>query len=203
MAHDLIPFSDQAQEELQQKLTKTRMFPNASVFIDSYNSGLLNTSTGIIQELAETVDKAFRNVNLVNRRFIVRSQEEVAFDSAIEMLTDWKLLSALKRLSITLLEEGYTPDTLLVFTKDKPGVLHLETFSEDMENPLELYWQKEKLFNSINELTNNMFLRPVLKSYDNAKDAIYLELENVIDINDSFILDIEKLILENTFNSNQ
>lgn len=201
MAYNLIPFSEQAQEALQQKLTKTRMFPNASVFIDSYNSGLLNTSTGIIQELAETVDKAYRNVNLINKRFIVRSQEEVAFDSAIEMLTDWKLLSALKRLSITLLDEGYTPDTLLVFTKDKPGVLHLETLSDDEENPLELYWQKEKLFNSINDLVNNMFLKPVLKSYDNAKDAIYLELENVIDIDDTFILDIEKLILENTFNN--
>jgi len=112
------------------------------------------------------------------------------------------LISTLKRVSIQLLEENYANNTKLIFLEEKPGYLMLEYPQEDGTIELKEYWIKDKLFSSQKDLIRNYFLKNSLHDYEGTENPNdkYINIEAVIDVDDSFISEIEELVLSNTLN---
>jgi len=146
------------------------------------------------------IDDTYKNVRLINRKFVIRSGSEVSFDNTILLLENWKLISTLKRVSIQLLEENYANYTKLIFLEEKPGHLMLEYPQEDGTIELKEYWIKDKLFSSQKDLIRNYFLKSSLYDYEGTENPNdkYINIEAVIDVDDSFISEIEQLVLSNT-----
>lgn len=195
----LIPINDELLNALLENLKKSKMMSDPDQFIALYNSGFLNPNFEVVKDLAEQISNTFKNVKLHNRKLVVRTESEVAFDNVILLLENWKTISALKRVAIEILEENYPADTKMVFLDSKPGILQLEVFDEYGEvSDLKEYWIKDKLFSSQKDLVRNLFLAKVLNNYGENPNDKYIFIENVIDVDDSFILDIEKTVLSNT-----
>ena len=199
MNNTLIPVSDEAVAHLNEVLS-TNHFPNVEQFINMYNVGMLRPDFEIVKYIANLIDDTYKNVRLINRKFVIRSGSEVSFDNTILLLENWKLISTLKRVSIQLLEENYANYTKLIFLEEKPGYLMLEYPQEDGTIELKEYWIKDKLFSSQKDLIRNYFLKSSLYDYEGTENPNdkYINIEAVIDVDDSFISEIEELVLSNT-----
>lgn len=197
----LIPVNDEAVDKLNEILANNH-FPNVDHFINMYNVGMLRPDFEIVKDIASLIDNTYKNVRLINRKFVIRSSSEVSFDNTILLLENWKLISTLKRVSIQLLEENYANNTKLIFLEEKPGYLMLEYPQEDGTIELKEYWIKDKLFSSQKDLIRNYFLKNSLHDYEGTENPNdkYINIEAVIDVDDSFISGIEELVLSNTLN---
>ena len=78
----------------------------------------------------------------------------------------------------------------------------LEYPQEDGTIELKEYWIKDKLFSSQKDLIRNYFLKTSLHDYEGTENPNdkYINIEAVIDVDDSFISEIEELVLSNTLN---
>ena len=180
----LIPVNDEAVAKLNEILANNH-FPNVDHFINMYNVGMLRPDFEIVKDIASLIDNTYKNVRLINRKFVIRSSSEVSFDNTILLLENWKLISTLKRVS-----------------EEKPGYLMLEYPQEDGTIELKEYWIKDKLFSSQKDLIRNYFLKNSLHDYEGTENPNdkYINIEAVIDVDDSFISEIEELVLSNTLN---
>lgn len=199
MYNTLIPVNDEAVNKLNETLLNNH-FPNVEHFINMYNVGMLRPDFEVVKDIANLISDTYKNVRLINRKFVIRSGAEVSFDNTILLLENWKLISTLKRVSMQILEESYPNDTKLIFLEEKPGYLMLEYPQEDGSIELKEYWLKDRLFTSQKDLIRNYFLQSSLHDYEgtaNPNDK-YINIEAVIDVDDSFISEIEELVLSNT-----
>lgn len=195
--NNLIPVNNESVYELE-NLIHENQFPNVEQFISMYNIGMLNPNFDKIKELANKISDTYKNIKLVNRKFIIKSASEVAFDNTILLLENWKIISTLKRVALQIIDENYPSDTKLIFLDDKPGYLMLEFPKSDGELELKEYWLKDKLFSNQKDLIRNYFLKKSLYQYGDNPNDVYLNIESVLDVDDSFILDIEDLVKSNT-----
>lgn len=199
---ELLPVSEESANRVRIELQKLKLVSDIESFISVFNSGMLNSNLTPVSDLAKLIADSYKNVSYNNKKLVVHSEAEISFDDAITILTNFKLLSSLKRLATSIINESYPEDTKMLFKKDSPGVLHLEYFrynesKGENEKNIEPYWQKEKLFSRHNELEENMFLKTLV--YDYEGEDKFLELKDVIDIDDSFIIDVYSLIKESAF----
>lgn len=199
MYNTLIPVNNEAVNKLNETLLNNH-FPNVEHFINMYNVGMLRPDFEVVKDIATLISDTYKNVRLINRKFVVRSSSEVSFDNTILLLENWKLISTLKRVSIQILEESYPSNTKLIFLEEKPGYLMLEYPQEDGSIELKEYWIKDKLFSSQKDLIRNYFLKNSLHDYEHRENPNdkYINIEAVIDVDDSFISEIEELVLSNT-----
>ena len=199
MYNTLIPVNDEAVNKLNETLLNNH-FPNVEHFINMYNIGMLRPDFEVVKDIATLISDTYKNVRLINRKFVVRSSSEVSFDNTILLLENWKLISTLKRVSIQILEESYPSNPKLIFLEEKPGYLMLEYPQEDGSIELKEYWIKDKLFSSQKDLIRNYFLKNSLHDYEHTENPNdkYINIEAVIDVDDSFISEIEELVLSNT-----
>ena len=199
MYNTLIPVNDEAVNKLNETLLNNH-FPNVEHYINMYNIGMLRPDFEVVKDIATLISDTYKNVRLINRKFVVRSSSEVSFDNTILLLENWKLISTLKRVSIQILEESYPSNTKLIFLEEKPGYLMLEYPQEDGSIELKEYWIKDKLFSSQKDLIRNYFLKNSLHDYEHTENPNdkYINIEAVIDVDDSFISEIEELVLSNT-----
>lgn len=199
MEYKLIKVSEEKVQDVQNKLQKLKVFSNPEQFISFYNSGMLSGNNPEIKDIAKAIDKAFLNVKQFANKLIIKTQEEVAFDSCIELLQGWKTVATMKRVAYQMLEESFEPDTKLLFISNKPGVLHYEGLSEDGEEIIvQQYWMRDKIVPSNKALVNNVFLGKSVFEYDAEKEIIGIKLSDITDVDDSFILDIQKELIEKT-----
>lgn len=192
----LIEINEEKTRILNEELQKVGLFSSAEQFIEFYNSGMITTSMPVIKNLADLVQDTYRNVKSYSKKFVVLTEEEVAFDTTIELLKAWKLVSALKRVALQMLDESFPADTKMVFLKSHAGVLHYVT--DEYAQTLEKYWTQEKLFSGHATLYNNIFLRPYVKVYNEEEDSLYIKLEDVVDLDDSFIIDYSNSLIKQT-----
>ena len=97
------------------------------------------------------------------------------------------------------LEEEYDFDTTkIVFSDDNPGKPYVSTLNVEGDETLEKYWASEKITNRTSDFANNILLRPFVHSYNEEGTACYFLIEDIIDIDDSFILDIQQEIIKNS-----
>lgn len=201
MEYKLIEVSQEKVNLAKEKLKNLKLFTDPEQFISFFNSGFLSVNSPEIKEAAKTVAAAYRNVKLFGNKLIIKTAEEVAFDTSLELLRGWRAVSTLKRIAVEMLEESFAVDTLLLFTDKSPGIIHYEGLSEDGENiVLQKYWMRDKVVAGNAALVNNIFLGKYVFEYSTSpeENIIGIKLSDVVDIDDSFILDIQNQLIAKT-----
>ncbi len=201
MEYKLIEVSQEKVNLAKEKLKNLKLFTDPEQFISFFNSGFLSVNSPEIKEAAKTVAAAYRNVKLFGNKLIIKTAEEVAFDTSLELLRGWRAVSTLKRIAVEMLEESFAVDTLLLFTDKSPGIIHYEGLSEDGENiVLQKYWMRDKVVAGNAALVNNIFLGKYVFEYSTLpeENIIGIKLSDVVDIDDSFILDIQNQLIAKT-----
>ena len=195
----LIPIDNQAVTRAQEVLKKTVMFTDIDQFITMYNMNLLSGSNSAVATAAQALIDNFSNLTRLNGKFILKSETETAIEDTIQLLTNWKTLIKLKRIARLRIEEEYDVDTTkIVFSDDNPGKPYVSTLNVEGDETLEKYWASEKITNRTSDFANNILLRPFVHSYNEEGTACYFLIEDIIDIDDSFILDIQQEIIKNS-----
>lgn len=195
----LIPIDNQAVARAQEVLKKTVMFTDIDQFITMYNMNLLSGSNGSVATAAQALIDNFSNLTKLNGKFILKSETETAIEDTIQLLTNWKTLIKLKRIASLMIEEEYDFETTkIVFSDDNPGKPYVSTLNIEGQETLEKYWASEKITNRTSDFANNILLRPFVHSYNEEGTACYFLIEDIIDIDDSFILDIQQEIIKNS-----
>ena len=195
----LIPIDNQAVRRAQEVLKKTVMFTDIDQFITMYNMNLLSGSNSAVATAAQALIDNFSNLTRLNGKFILKSETETAIEDTIQLLTNWKTLIKLKRIASLMIEEEYDFDTTkIVFSDDNPGKPYVSTLNVEGDETLEKYWASEKITNRTSDFANNILLRPFVHSYNEEGTACYFLIEDIIDIDDSFILDIQQEIIKNS-----
>lgn len=195
----LIPIDNQAVTRAQEVLKKTVMFTDIDQFITMYNMNLLSGSNSAVATAAQALIDNFSNLTRLNGKFILKSETETAIEDTIQLLTNWKTLIKLKRIASLMIEEEYDFDTAkIVFSDDNPGKPYVSTLNVEGDETLEKYWASEKITNRTSDFANNILLRPFVHSYNEEGTACYFLIEDIIDIDDSFILDIQQEIIKNS-----
>ena len=195
----LIPIDNQAVTRAQEVLKKTVMFTDIDQFITMYNMNLLSGSNSAVATAAQALIDNFSNLTRLNGKFILKSETETAIEDTIQLLTNWKTLIKLKRIASLMIEEEYDFETTkIVFSDDNPGKPYVSTLNIEGQETLEKYWASEKITNRTSDFANNILLRPFVHSYNEEGTACYFLIEDIIDIDDSFILDIQQEIIKNS-----
>lgn len=201
MEYKLIEVSQEKVNLAKEKLKNLKLFTDPEQFISFFNSGFLSVNSPEIKDAAKTVAAAYRNVKLFGNKLIIKTAEEVAFDTSLELLRGWRAVSTLKRVAVEMLEESFAVDTLLLFTDKSPGIIHYEGLSEDGESiVLQKYWMRDRVVGGNAALVNNIFLGKYVFEYSTSpeENIIGIKLSDVVDIDDSFILDIQNQLIAKT-----
>lgn len=199
----LIPAYEDSREQMEGAL-KQRRLPIHTIedFIHAYNDGFLHPKNPVVVELTKLLVDLFVNVAISKDRLLIRSSEDVACENAIKRLKEWKTVIKLKRLASTLIDEEYGDETRIVFTSDKQGVPQYEFYNVEVGGAvIEPHWSSEKIIMKNSELANNNLIRHLIKEYPGAGTEgvtaeCYFDIVDFIDIDDSFILDIEKELVK-------
>lgn len=196
---DLIPITENHRLEAEEAVAKNKMFGSIDQFIAMYNGEILNVRTPIVSEMAIKLADSFKNLSIVNNKLVIETKSEVAARNSIVLLKNWEVVSKLKRLATTLIDESYDPDTKIVFSKTAPGRPLIEILDAEGEIKLVNHWSVGKITNSNADLANNLFTRNIVKTYDNEGLESYFNIEDLIDVDDTFLQEVETLIVSNTF----
>lgn len=195
----LIPIDNQAVTRAQEILKRTVMFTDIDQFITMYNMNLLSGSNSSVATAAQALIDNFTNLTRLNGKFILKSETETAIEDTIQLLNNWKTLIKLKRIANLMIEEEYDLDsTKIVFSDDNPGKPYVSILDIEGKETLEKYWASEKITNKTADFANNILLSPFIHSYNEDGTACYFLIEDIIDIDDSFILDIQQEIIKNS-----
>ena len=114
-------------------------------------------------------------------------------------------MSALKRIANELLDLEYDETTRIVFLFDKPGVPFIEQETLEEDGSLKLTYVKvpgvEKVVSKNDEVVKNIIIgrNMSLEKAEIDKNTVEIcaiKMEDVIDIDDSFLLEIESLVID-------
>lgn len=194
----LIPVSEQAVQKLESYMQKNIMFNNVEQFIVMYNMGVLDPRNPTINRAVDEILSTFRNLIKLNGRLVVETPVESAIKNTISLMKDWEVVIKLKRLATLLVGENYPLDTKIVFTTQQNGKPMITKLDENGEEHLENYWASEKVINKTSDFANNIYTMTRLKTYKDDEDSCYFLIEDLVDIDDSFVLQLEQILRENT-----
>lgn len=213
---NLMPTDNVSKSKIEHKLNSSRYFSSPDNFIAMYNADLLKHNDLTIKEIAKEISEAYINVELKNNKLIVKSEEEVNAENCLALLSYYKGVISLKHLAENLFDEGYPTETKIVFDNEKKGVPLIELKipnEDDSENKeeytikLEKHWSTDSIFKDNQEIANNIFTRQILMrypnegTYNNNPNSCYFLIEDLIDVDVSFIEDVRKILFEKTFKS--
>lgn len=200
LVSDLIPINQETQATVEKFISENKIFGSIDQFISMYNGAFFNPKNEQVAKAAHLIENSYKNVSLANNKIIIESPSEVAIKNILHLVENWNVVVKLKRLATTLLDEGYDTDTKIVFTSTRQGVPLIETLDTTGEISLLTHWTSSKVVNKTADLANNLFTSKLVKDYDGEGESAYLNLSDIIDVNDSFLLDIERTLIEKTFN---
>lgn len=200
---ELIPVNQELKAHIEKKAQEVRMFGSIEQFITMFNAEILKATNPVVKEMAEEIQRCYKNVSLVGSKLIIETPAELACEASIKLLQDWQIIIKLKRLAMNLLDENYPINGKIVFTPDKNGFPQIETLTEDGNVDLVKHWTGYKIVSDNSAFANNLFTRRIVETYTEDGLSCYFNVAELIDIDDSFILEIEKAIYKNTFLSDQ
>ena len=165
---------------------------------------MLSATNPVVKELATAITRTYKNVDLFNNQLIVKNETEIAVENIVYLVEQWKLVSALKRIANELLDLEYDETTRIVFLFDKPGVPFIEQETLEEDGSLKLTYVKvpgvEKVVSKNDEVVKNIIIgrNMSLEKTEidgNTVEICAIKMEDVIDIDDSFLLEIESLVI--------
>lgn len=179
-----IPRDQFSADRLAEKLDKT-IFKNVDVFVEYYNSGIINRTNEDTKETVREIIETFKDVREKKGKLTFISEHEVLVDEAIAKLHQWSTLVRVRREVEDAIEEGViSPDSTLV-TVD--GSLLVSTTNEDTN--------EEELVNiGADKLKSNEL--EVLESvaFDNSDGVLSISASDILNIKGDFISEVTRIL---------
>lgn len=189
-----MPVNEEQATILNEKLSKT-MFRSVADFVNFYNSGLINKSHDDIVKTANEITKNFKNVKEKNRKLVFISEQEVFLDEITHSLSEWTLLTKIKREIEQLVSDNeITTDSVILFTPDAIGYIVRD--SEDESEYIKL--NDEKLFHKMSDIVPVYDKYSTIKNADKAAEEVYqFMVFDIVNIDATFIDKMHDLLPKN------
>lgn len=191
MSH-FIPVNREKAEALESKLS-AQIFRSVKDFVEFYNSGLISKKHEDVKEITKEITDTFKDVKEKNGRLVFISEEEVALEETLNALKIWESLVKLKRETAEAIEQKLITENGRLLIDDSGN---LNTVHEDNENgeivlesinSEKVVARKDDLASVIKTVDPNVQYSQQLKGY-------LVATRNIIELNDSFILQIKELV---------
>lgn len=189
---DYIPVNEERALEFEEELSKSPLFRSTDNFIDIYNSGLINRNNDEIDSVAKEVTTVYKNIDLVNRKFIVKSKSETIAEEFEVLFPHIAFIATLKRIATDVIKDGYPVDTKLVFVESDPNVVYVKDETSDKE--ITPYEGAERLRRANESIATNPFLHASINMEPYGDDGIMMLAQDLMSMDVSFINDIGELL---------
>lgn len=204
MELQLLPVNQGVEQQLKAELQKNKMFGNVEQFITMFNEGILSSGNEIVDKYAEMIEQTYKNLSLLKKgsksRFIIKSMAEVSAENSIFMLEGWKVLCTLKRMANIMFEEDFPENSKIIFHKSLQGVPQTLIEGVDgQEDKIDLHWTSEKMFSKNEHLNHNFIIKSMIQPYILDEDSYTIDIAQLIDLKDDFVIEIEKILQKQTF----
>lgn len=119
-----LPFDERRANELTEKLART-MFRSPSDFVEFYNSGLISKRHTDVATMAKLITETYKDVKEQGGNLVFISHEEIQLEELASAISQWTVVSKVKREVNRLVSEGVLEDnnSLIFFHADTPGYL--------------------------------------------------------------------------------
>ena len=190
---EYIAVNKEAAEEFESKMSRNILYRSTDNFIALYNSNLINKSNSEIDKVAKGITEVYKNVTLNNRKFIVKSKEEVVSDEFEVLFPHVSFVATLKRIASDILKDNYPEDTMIVFTEENQNAVQLYDVTAE---ELIIYEGAERLRNVNESIASNPFIvnNVNLQPYGEDGEGISFKAIEILELDTSFISDIGDLL---------
>lgn len=188
-----IPINKEKAEQFEERLGRHLLYRSTDNFMTIYNNNLINKSNDEIEKVAREITDTYKNISLVNRKFIVKSKEEVIAEEFEVLFPHIAFIANLKRIATDILNDNYPEDTLIVFTEKDQNLVQL--FDPTSEEIIP-YEGAERLRNANKAIASNPFLanNVELQPYGEEGEGISFKAVDILQLDTSFITDIGELL---------
>lgn len=190
-----IPVDREKAEKFEEKLAKNLLYRSTDNFITIYNNNLINKNNDEIDSIAKEITETYKNISLLNRKFIVKSNEEVIAEEFEVLFPHISFVATLKRIAQDIINDNYPEDTLMVFTEKDANVVQIYD-PTSMSEELIPYEGAERLKNANKAIATNPFLlnNVEIHPYGEDGEGIAFRVIDILRIDTSFINDIGELL---------
>lgn len=188
-----IPVNKEKAEKFEEKMSKNLLYRSTDNFMTIYNNNLINKNNDEIDSIAKEITETYKNISLLNRKFIVKSNEEVISEEFEVLFPHIAFVATLKRIAQDIINDNYPEDTLIVFTEKDANVVQIyDPTSEELIH----YEGAERLRNANKAIASNPFLLSNVEIYPYGEDGegISFRIIDILRIDTSFISDIGELL---------
>lgn len=187
-----VPVNKEYASEFEERLEKSPLFRGTDNFITLYNNNLINKNNAEIEKVAKEITEVYKNVSLINRKFFVKSKEEVISEEFEVLFPHIAFVANLKRVATDILSDNYPNDTKIVFTEAEQNVVHIM----NEEGEIVAYEGAEKLKNANKMIATNPFLinNLEMEPYGEDGEGISFKAVDLLEIDTSFITEIGELL---------
>ena len=196
----LIPISQEADLEIKEKLEKRLGLRDIEQFINFYNQGLLAVNNQTIKDFADEISASYSNIDKNRNYMSIMSEEETTVIAIQDLMKEWKFITAIKSLAEQMLAEGYSEEERIIFQEQDYGYPSVVDPQDNTQ--LKRHWSSRKLADSYQDIVENMFLEDIKEQYDDEGSVVAFKIEDVLLIDDSFILGLKEYIVSSAKESN-
>lgn len=186
-----VPVNKEQAQAFEERLSRDPLCRSTDNFITIYNNNLINKNNSKIEQVAKEITEIYKNVSLINRKFFVKSKEEIVSEEFEILFPHVAFVATLKRIASDILADNYPNETKIVFTESEQNVVHI--YDESIEE-LVVYEGAEKLKNANKMISTNPFLINHLEMEAYGEDGISFKAVDLLDIDTSFINEIGELL---------
>lgn len=190
---ELIPVIDEIAQEFEEKMGRSVLYRSSDNFMALYNNELINRNNDEIDSVAKEIEEIYKNVTLVNRKFYVKTREEVVSEEFEVLFPHISFIATLKRVAGDILKDNNPEDTLMVFNEEKQNYVHIYDPSTD---ELKEYEGAERIPGANKAISTNPFLNSHIDMNDFGDDGISFKAIDVMHLDTSFINNIGNLLNE-------
>jgi hypothetical protein len=186
-----IPVDQNTATQFEEKMGKNLLYRSTDNFVAIYNNNLINKNNPEIDKVARAIVEVYKNISLINKQFIIKSEEEVVSDQFQFLFPYVSFIATLKRIGENVLSENYPEDTKFVFTESDKNLVQL---FDPSTGEVVAYQGAERLKNANEMLAKNPFLEYNVTFEDHGEDGIAFKVMDVMKIDTSFITKIGELL---------
>lgn len=188
----LIPRDVEKATELENKLKKSLALNSSATFIVMYNAGYLSTTNQDIKDISKEIEEVYKNVEVIGRKIVIIDEDEVTLRGIQLLMSQAMVAIQLKRLALSLVDEGYSADDHIFFSKDyeegKPVL-------RDEEKGYSSHWMfGRKMIESHEEILGNVFLKDMIRVVENNSELVAITILDLVQLNTDFIKDLQQFI---------